>query len=214
MVPPEEWEKLTTKYKNGVTSNALLNKIGRLGATEEIILGTSDIPASMAMKLTQPLAKQRRNLTKRLKTGAIGTSPSYNVSQDEPEAMVDSPAEALIKRAMKAVKESPSRTPAPVIRRTIKRKQPTAGSSKKKKVIKKASQPTTPSLPAQWYDSDDTDTLLGSYAPPKGKKGKKPVKKKSDPLYHSPTPAKRGPIEYGSSSDDEFLSFPPGWEQF
>jgi len=97
MVPPEEWEKLKSKYKNGVTSNALLDKIGRLGATEEVIMGAANIPASMAMKITQPLARQRRNLTKRLKTGAIGASSSYNVSQDEPEAMVDSPAEALIK---------------------------------------------------------------------------------------------------------------------
>jgi len=39
---------------------------------------------------------------------------------------------------MKAVKESPARTVTPVVKRTIKRKKPTAGTSKKKKVIKKA----------------------------------------------------------------------------
>ena len=104
MVPAEEWERLKAKHKGKVAQNALLDKKGRLGATEEVILANDNIPDSIVVLMTKPLAQQRRNLTKRLKTGMTGSAASYNTAPDEPEAMVDFPAEDLIKRSLKAQK--------------------------------------------------------------------------------------------------------------
>ena len=101
MVPAEKWERLKNYYKGAVSSNALLDKVGKLGAAEHVILEDRSIPDSMAVKIIQPLARTRRNLTKRLKTGASGASDTYGVTAEEPEAMVDTPAEALVKRLIK-----------------------------------------------------------------------------------------------------------------
>ena len=101
MVPAEKWERLKNYYKGAVSSNALLDKVGKLGATEHVILEDRSIPDSMAVKIIQPLMRSRRNLTKRLKTGASGASNTYGVTAEEPEAMVDTPAEALVKRLIK-----------------------------------------------------------------------------------------------------------------
>ena len=112
MVPAAQWEQLQAKYRGSVSQSALLNKIGRLGATEELLLRDESIPAGMAVALTKPLAQQRTNLTKRLKTGQMGSSASYGTTEEEPEAMMDTPAVALVKRLFKKEPQTPA-TPQP-----------------------------------------------------------------------------------------------------
>ena len=150
MVPTEQWQTLQEHYKGTVAKNALLDKVGTLGATEHTILNDKRIPDSMAVLMTKPLASQRRNLTKRLRTGISGTSSSYGTTQDEPEAMVDAPTEALLKRILKgtatpARAATPVRAPRPIkqepgtsgVKRRIKPELPTT--SKKPKVTSKKS---------------------------------------------------------------------------
>lgn len=66
MVPESEYQRLQTYYKGQVASNALMDKVGRLGAQEHLILH-SNIPDS--------LAGQRRALTRRIKTGIKPDAP-------------------------------------------------------------------------------------------------------------------------------------------
>ena len=197
MVPTEEWQTLQEHYKGTVAKNAILDKVGTLGATEHAILNEKSIPDSMAVLMTKPLASQRRNLTKRLRTGISGTSSSYGTTQDEPEAMVDAPTEALLKRILKgattpapvapprAIKQEPStsgvkRRIKPAVPTTIKKKVVSKKSGVKKAVLKGAAKGALKSfginVPAE---SDDDIDLDGSYLGPKAKKkakGKKPKK--------------------------------------
>ena len=116
MVPVSDFERMRQRFKQQATTNTLLEKVGDLGATEEAIL-ESNLPASMAIPLTGPLERRRRALTKRLRTGGeVGSS--YGINEDEPEPLVNTPSEALVKKLLtplrKKVKtESPRLTPRP-----------------------------------------------------------------------------------------------------
>lgn len=76
MVPADEFEHLQWYYKGKMTENALLNKAGRVAAQEHLILKDKRIPASMAVKMTKPLALEEGKLLKRIRTGVTGT-PTY-----------------------------------------------------------------------------------------------------------------------------------------
>lgn len=226
MVPSEDWQRLKLKYQNGVSQNALLDKVGTLGATEEVILGNPSIPSSMAVKIVQPLSRKRRNLTKRLKTGLTATTPSYNVSDDEPEAMVDTPGEALLKRLVKQrrvalpqtpqIKQQPPSTAKPGPSGLKKKKKKTVSTKKKttlkKSVLKGAAKGVANTFGFSYSDSEDDEVSFLEGKAKKPKKGKKLKKKKTelDKLYLSDPPAPRGPLDYGS--DEE--GYPTTWEAY
>ena len=110
MVPAEKWQALQSHYKNLATTNAALDKVGKLGATEHLLLSDPNIPDSMAVRMIKPLSMQRRNLTKRLRIGDV-VAAAASTDAEEPEAMVDTPSEALLKRLLKQV-QTPKATPA------------------------------------------------------------------------------------------------------
>ena len=124
MVPVQEFNQ--DYYKGKLTENALLNKAGRLAAEEHLILNDPNIPASMAVKMVKPIAREEGKLVKRLRTGTSG--PIAYQGTEEPEGMVDAPVENLLKKILKGVNKDP------VAHITIKEEPP---STKKKSVKKK-----------------------------------------------------------------------------
>jgi len=72
MVPVQELNQLQDYYKGKLTENALLNKAGRLVAEEHLILNDPNIPASMAVKMVKPIAREEGKLVKRLRPGTPG----------------------------------------------------------------------------------------------------------------------------------------------
>ena len=105
MVPVEEWGRLQEYYKGSITQNALLEKAGRLGAEEHVILGDKSILDSLAVKMTAPLARERFKLAKRLRTGVTSSSAP------EPEALADAPVVALLKQLLTPKQEPATPTP-------------------------------------------------------------------------------------------------------
>lgn len=66
MVPAGEFQRMRQRHMNQASTNTILEKVGDLGATEDAIL-ESNLPASMAIALADPLERRRRALTKRLR---------------------------------------------------------------------------------------------------------------------------------------------------
>ena len=110
MVPVQEFNRLQDYYKGKIIQSALLTKAGRLAAEEDLILKDKRIPASMAVKMTKPMANEEVKLVKRIRTGIRGT-PTYQ-GTIEPEGMADAPVERLLKQIMKGVNQPPA---APVV---------------------------------------------------------------------------------------------------
>ena len=106
MVPVQEFKQLQDYYKGQMTENALLNKAGRLAAEEHLILNDKRIPDSMAVKMIKPLASEEKRIVKRLRTGAAG--PITYSCTEQPEGMVDTPAENLLKQIIKGVNKDPT----------------------------------------------------------------------------------------------------------
>ena len=106
MVPVQEFKQLQDYYKGQMTENALLNKAGRLAAEEHLILNDKRIPDSMAVKMIKPLASEEKRIVKRLRTGAAG--PMAYSGTEQPEGMVDTPAENLLKQIIKGVNKDPT----------------------------------------------------------------------------------------------------------
>ena len=134
MVPVQEFQQLEDYYKGKITESALLNKAGRLAAEEQLILKDKRIPASIAVKMTKPLASEQGRLIKRIWTGTPG--PMTYQGTAEPEGMVDRLAENLLKQIIKGVNKDPAapiiikeETVTPVSR--IKKKQPSTSGIKK-----------------------------------------------------------------------------------
>ena len=134
MVPLAEWERLKAKNRQSIGNNALVDKAGRVGAAEDILMASTSILDSMKVAIAKPLSQQRRSIVKRLKTGTVlDKNSSLPISDDDVEALVESPAEALLKRLIKVQKNSPA-TPTPaVIRCTIQPKRPRVTPKTKKK---------------------------------------------------------------------------------
>ena len=130
MVPVQDFKQLQEYYKGQMTQNALLNKAGRLAAEEHLILNDKRIPDSMAVKMIKPLASEEKRIVKRLRTGAAG--PIAYSGTEQPEGMVDSLAESLLKQIIKGVNKDPT---VPIV---IKQEAPTPVSRIKK-------EPQTPS---------------------------------------------------------------------
>ena len=136
MVPVKEFKQLQEYYKGQMTENALLNKAGRRAAEEHLILNDKRIPDSMAVKMIKPLASEEKRLVKRLRTGTTG--PIAYSGTEQPEGMVDTPAENLLKQIIKGVNKDPT-TPiiikqestAPVSRIKKEPQQPSTSSVKK-----------------------------------------------------------------------------------
>ena len=218
MVPAEQWERLQAKYRGSVNQSALLNKIGRLGATEELLLHDESIPAGMAVALAKPLAQQRTNLTKRLKTGQMGSSASYGTTEEEPEAMMDTPAVALVKRLFKKEPQTPA-TPLPAPKRKLPTTPSTSGLSDKQKKtllatymkgIKGAAKKGTKAVgfDTPWGEDNDDSYIEppGSFEKKKGKKKAKHKQTEAEKLQEgAPNKFKRGPLLDDYSSEDESI---------
>ena len=131
MIPVQEFKQLQDYYKGKLTESALLNKASRLAAEEQLILKDKRIPDSMAVKMTKPLATEQGRLVKRIRTGKTG--PISYTSADEPEGMVDSPAENLLKQILKGVNKEPPAPPAPVTTVKVIKQEPSGSSIKRKK---------------------------------------------------------------------------------
>ena len=148
MVPVQEFQQLEDYYKGKMTESALLNKAGHLATEEQLILKDKRIPASIAVKMTKPLGSKQGRLVKRIRTGTPG--PMTYQGTTEPEGMVDSPAENLLKKIIKGVNKDNA---APIIIKQeaatpisrIKKKQPWTSGVKKTPIsrIKKKQQPYT-----------------------------------------------------------------------
>ena len=106
MVPVQEFKQLQDYYKGQMTENALLNKAGRLAAEEHLILNDKRIPDSTAVKMIKPLASEEKRIVKRLRTGAAG--PMAYRGTEQPEGMVDTPTENLLKQIIKGVNKDPT----------------------------------------------------------------------------------------------------------
>ena len=150
-----------------MTENALLNKAGRLAAEEHLILNDKRIPDSMAVKMIKPLAFEEKRLMKRLRTGTTG--PIAYSGTEQPEGMVDTPAENLLKQIIKGVKKDPT---VPII---IKQEATTPVS----RIKKEPQQPST----------------SGVKKPPKGPKP--PIPPKPSTLAKKPPRSKKKEEEKG-----------------
>ena len=135
MVPVQEFKQLQEYYKGQMTENALLNKAGRLAAEEHLILNDKRIPDSMAVKMIKPLASEEKRLVKRLRTGTTG--PIAYSGTEQPEGMVDTPDENLLKQIIKGVNKDPT---VPII---IKQEATTRVKEEAVSKIKKEPQPST-----------------------------------------------------------------------
>ena len=111
MIPSQEWQQLKDYYKGTITQNALLEKAGRLGAEEHVILGDKSIPDSMAVAMVKPLVRERAKLTKRLHTAS-----GPPIEQDL-DSLLNSPSEALVKKLLTPKPEP--QTPGPQRRRVL-----------------------------------------------------------------------------------------------
>lgn len=180
--------------------------MGELGTTEHLLLSDPNIPDSMAVRMIKPLSMQRQNLTKWLRTGDVAAVAALTDAK-EPEAMVDTPSEALLKRLLKQV-QKPKATPAKatLVRPTLAKRlklEPQPGSSgldkkparkRKQSVAKQSAQKKKSRLrkalvtgglkglasAAGLKIPDDAGNLNGSYLGPKAKKkGKGKAPKKS-----------------------------------
>jgi len=169
MVPVQEFNQLQDYYKGKLTENALLNKAGQLAAEEHLILNDPNIPASVAVKMVKPIAREEGRLVKRLRTGTSG--PIAYRGTEEPEGMADAPVENLLKKIFKGVNKDPA---APII---IKEQPP---STKKKSVEKKViytKRPikTRPSTSKKASPSKPTPSTSGT-GPPKRTAFSEPAK--------------------------------------
>ena len=132
--------------------SALWNKAGRLAAEEQLILKDKRIPASIAVKMTKPFASEQGRLIKRIRTGTPG--PITYQGTAEPEGVVDSPAENLLKQIIKGVNKDPAapiiikqETVTPVSR--IKKEQPSTSGIKKGSTGLKPPIPPKPPIPSK-----------------------------------------------------------------
>ena len=208
MVPVDEWQRLQEYYKGTLTQNALLNKAGRLGAEEHVILQDKSIPDSLAIKMAAPLARERFKIAKRLRTG-----PSDSATP-EPEDLTDTPVEALLRQLLTIKKEPATPSPGPPLKKRSRSLPSTPGPSKlprpsgfKQSVIKGAVKGLAKSvgvtLPEESDEEDELLDLEGSHIKPKGGKRAKFKKTEKDKL-HVDKPAKRGKLDYGEDSDEDF----------
>jgi len=99
MVPVQDFNRLQDYYKGQITENALLDKAGRLAAEQHIILKDKRIPDSMAVKMAKPIASEESKLVKRIRTGK--SCPISYQGTTQPEGMVDTPIENLLKQILK-----------------------------------------------------------------------------------------------------------------
>ena len=162
MVPVQEFKQLQDYYKGQMTENALLNKAGRLAAEEHLILNDKRIPD----KMIKPLASEEKRLVKRLRTGTTG--PIAYSGTEQPEGMVDTPAENLLKQIIKGVNKDPT---VPII---IKQEEATTPVSR---IKKEPQQPST----------------SGVKKTPKGPKP--PIPPKPSTLTKKPTTSKSGGLK-------------------
>ena len=102
MVPVDEFNRLSEYYQGQMTESALLNKAGRLAAEQHFILKNKNIPDSMAVRITKPMALEQGRLVKRVRTGTA--APTQYEGVEEPEGPVDAPLERLLKQVIKAQK--------------------------------------------------------------------------------------------------------------
>ena len=211
MIPSQEWQQLKDYYKGTITQNALLEKAGRLGAEEHVILGDKSIPDSMAVAMVKPLVRERAKLTKRLHTAS---GPAIEQDLD---TLLNSPSEALVKKLL-TPKQEPQ-TPGPPRRRllptpvtkygkTLKPiKKPTPPpkpkSSLKQAIIKGAVKGAAKSFGFKTLYGDTSDTSEEEYVEPEGSHKKKKQSKTSYPKTKKDKltidrPAKRGKLDYES----------------
>ena len=106
--------------------------MGCLAAEEHLILKDKRIPDSLAIKIIKPLASEQGRLIKRIWRGTPG--PMTYQGTAEPEGMVDSPGENLLKQIIKGVNNNPA-TPIVIKQEAaspkIKREQPSTSGIKK-----------------------------------------------------------------------------------
>ena len=149
MVPVQEFKQLQNYYKGQMTENALLNKAGRLAAEEHLILNDERIPDSMAVKMIKPLASEEKRIVKRLRTGAAG--PMAYSGTEQPEGMVDTPTENLLKQIIKGVNKDPT-TPIVIKQEATTpvkiKKEPQTPSTSGVKKTPKGPKPPIPPKPA------------------------------------------------------------------
>ena len=72
MVPTSDYNNLANYYKGRLTESALLNKASRLAAERHVTLSNPKLPASLAIAMSKPKAREVQRLTRRLRTGGIG----------------------------------------------------------------------------------------------------------------------------------------------
>jgi len=203
MIPVQEFNQLQDYYKGTLTENTLLNKAGRLAAEEHLILNDPNIPASMAVKMVKPIAREEGKLVKRLRTGTSG--PIAYQGTEEPEGMADAPVENLLKKILKGVNKDPAapiiikEEPASSKKKSVKKKvistkrpiltKPSTSKKATPSTSKKAAAAATPSTSKSRY-SEATQRVLkslgladdgGGYSP-KDVRGKKPKKAKKTEL--------------------------------
>ena len=84
MIPAGDFRKLQERYKAQASTNVTLDKVGELGATEDVLLRRSNLPDSMAVAMVKPLASRRKALTAQLRSGGVGgSSDTYGLDPDE-----------------------------------------------------------------------------------------------------------------------------------
>lgn len=168
MVPAGEFQRMRQRHMNQASTNTILEKVGDLGATEDAIL-ESNLPASMAIALADPLERRRRALTKRLRTGGERGS-SYGDDSD-PEPLTNTPSEALVKKLITTVRKANTgrlRGPRPPTPGTPRRVLPTPPRTPKSSSAGPSKLPRPVTVKKQ-----QTKRLQGSDKTPKSKKGMK-----------------------------------------
>ena len=133
MVPVDEFQRLSGYFQGQITESAVLNKAGRLAAEQNLILRDKNIPASMAVRITKPMALQQGRLVKRIRTGTA--APTQFEGVEEPEGPVEAPLKRLLKQVIRGQRPEVIEIPeTPEVKK--ERKTPTT-SVKKKPPVKK-----------------------------------------------------------------------------
>ena len=185
-----------------------------MAAEEHLILKDKRFPDGMAVKMTKPLSSEQGRLVKRIRTDKTG--PMTFRGTEEPEGMVDAPAERLLKEIIKKEPTAPviiQPGPSGIKKEKKTPKPSTSGIKKETKSTKtpSSSKPST-SKSGSWKKAALTGATKGILR----KIGVDP--KFVDSYYtedeggYSPKEKGNGKGKYPKAKKTEAEKFQEGWE--
>ena len=104
MVPTTDYNNLINYYKGRLTESALLDKASRLAAERHMTLKDPKVSTSVALAMSKPKALDVQRLTRRLRTGGLGSvNPTRHPLNDEDD-MLKTPLDSKLDKILRNTK--------------------------------------------------------------------------------------------------------------